>query len=83
MPNAPIAIIAVTSVMVAIVVSLTSIWMGVPPLALFLLIALQAGLVGLAHVALLRPSRSTNARLFKYASIYMLSCMVLFAANIL
>lgn len=76
-------IIALTSILVGVAVILASIWMGLPTVALYLIIALQAGLIGLAHVAWFRPSGKANARLFKYASAYMLSCMILLATKVL
>lgn len=76
-------IIAFSTVVVGTAVILASIWMGLPPIALYLVVALQAGLIGLAHIAWLHPSGKVNARLFKYASAYMLSCMILLAAKVL
>ena len=42
-----------------------------------ILIVLSAGLLTLAVATLLRPSEQVNFGLFKYASVYMLSSMVL------
>lgn len=76
-------IIVFSSVMVGLVVTIAAVWMALPPVALYLLILLQAGLIGLAHVAWLRPSAKINASLFKYASAYMLGCMLLLVSKIL
>jgi protoheme IX farnesyltransferase len=76
-------IILLSSALVGLVMTTVSVWIALPTAALVLLIALQAGLVGLAVIAWLRPSTRVSARLFKYASAYMLGCMVLLATAVL
>ena len=69
--------IAISSVLAAITMGLTAIGIGMTIGYLRLLIVLSFGLIFLALMSLIRPSEKINFGLFKYASLYMLSAMVL------
>lgn len=69
--------IAISSVLAAIAMGIAAIGIGMTIGYLRILIILSAGLVLLATISLLRPSEKLNFSLFKYASLYMLSAMVL------
>jgi protoheme IX farnesyltransferase len=70
-------VIAVSSSVAALAMSIASIWIGVAEGILALIIILSAVLLFLVATALMRPSDQTNLRLYKYASIYMLCTMLL------
>jgi heme o synthase len=70
-------VIAVSSIAAAVAMSIASIWIGVAEGILALIIILSAVLLFLAATVLMRPSDTTNLRLYKYASIYMLCTMLL------
>ncbi len=70
-------VIAVSSIIAALAMSIASIWIGVAEGILALIIILSAVLLFLAATVVLRPSDKTNLRLYKYASIYMLCTMLL------
>jgi protoheme IX farnesyltransferase len=72
-------IIAFSSVLAASAMILASIWIGMTAGSLRLLIVLGVGLLFLAMTTVLRPSERVNYGLFKYASVYMLSAMLLLA----
>lgn len=72
-------IIALSSVGAAVAVMSAAIGLGLTGGSLHLLGVLSAGLLGLALVVAFRPSERRNFGLFKYASVYMLSSMLLLA----
>jgi protoheme IX farnesyltransferase len=69
--------IAISSVLTAVTIGLSAIGIGMTIGYLRLLIVLSFGLIFLAMMSLIRPSQKLNFGLFKYASLYMLSAMVL------
>jgi len=69
--------IAISSVLTAVTIGLAAIGIGMTIGYLRLLIVLSLGLIFLAMMSLIRPSQKLNFGLFKYASLYMLSAMVL------
>jgi protoheme IX farnesyltransferase len=68
-------LIAISSIVAAISMGLSAYGLGVTWGFLRVLVVLSAGLFFLAISSLIKPSVRTNFRLFKYASIYMLSSM--------
>jgi protoheme IX farnesyltransferase len=73
--------IAVSSVVAAVMMSLAAVGIGLTWGYLRLIIVLTGGLLFLALSSILRPSERVNFGLFKYASLYMLSVMLLLAAE--
>ncbi len=71
--------IAVSSVLAAIAIAFAGILIGVEWGFLRLLAVLSVGLFLLAVFSTVRPSERVNFGLFKYASVYMLSAMLLLA----
>ncbi|MDK1080007.1 MAG: heme o synthase [Anaerolineae bacterium] len=71
------AIIAFSSIIAAASILVASILIGVQTGILGLIIVLSAGLLILSFTTIIRPSERVNFRLFRYASIYMLSSMIL------
>ncbi len=71
------AIIAVSSILAAIAMGMASWGIGLTWGCLRLLSVLSIGLIILALSMIIRPSERINFGLFKYASIYMLSSMLL------
>jgi protoheme IX farnesyltransferase len=71
-------IIALSSIAAAIAVAIAAYGIGMTWGYLRVLIVLSAGLLILASSCVLRPSGKINFSLFKYASVYMLSSMLLF-----
>ena len=69
--------IAFSSILAAITMGAAAIGIGMTIGYLRLLIVLSMGLVFLALISLVKPSEKLNFGLFKYASLYMLSAMVL------
>jgi protoheme IX farnesyltransferase len=69
--------IAVSSVFAAIMMGLSAIGIGMTIGYLRVLVILSLGLIALAVFSLVKPSEKLNFGLFKFASIYMLSAMVL------
>ncbi len=69
--------IAISSILAAITMGAAAIGIGMTTGYLRLLIVLSIGLVFLALSSLLNPSDKLNFGLFKYASLYMLSAMLL------
>ena len=69
--------IATSSIIAGLAMSVASIWIGVAEGILALIIVLSAVLLFLAATVVFNPSDQTNLRLYKYASIYMLSTMIL------
>jgi protoheme IX farnesyltransferase len=70
-------IISASSIMAALAMALVIIGLGSAWGTLRLLAVLSTGLFILAISSMLRPSERTNFGLFKYASVYMLSAMLL------
>ena len=70
-------IIAISSILAALTIGIAAIGIGITIGYLRLLIILSAGLIILAVYSLIKPSEKLNFGLFKYASLYMLSAMVL------
>jgi protoheme IX farnesyltransferase len=73
--------IAISSVASALAMSVASFGIGMTWGYLRLLAVLSAGLLLLACSSLLRPSQQLNFGLFKYASLYMMSSMLLVLAE--
>jgi protoheme IX farnesyltransferase len=73
------AVIAASSLGAALVIGLAAIGIGVTWGYLRVLVVLSIGLLVLAIISLKRPSERVNFGLFKYASLYMLSAMMLLA----
>lgn len=69
--------IALSSVLAAVTMGLAAIGIGMTIGYLRLLIVLSFGLIALALMSMIKPSEKVNFGLFKYASLYMLSAMVL------
>ena len=74
-------VIALYSVLAAIAMATALVGMGMAWGYLRVLAVLGIGLVLLAAISLSRPSQQSNFGLFKYASIFMLSAMVLVVAE--
>jgi len=70
-------IIAVSSVFAALAIGIAGILIGVQWGFVRLLAVLSSGLFVLAVALLVKPSDQANFSLFKYASLYMLSAMIL------
>lgn len=71
------AIVSLSSVLAALSFSAAAIGIGMTWGALRLLAVLSAGLLSLALASLFSPNERLNFGLFKYASLYMLSAMLL------
>lgn len=71
--------IAISSILAALAIGLAGIMIGIEWGFVRLLAVLSAGLFLLAVASVLRPSERVNFGLFKYASLYMLSAMILLA----
>jgi heme o synthase len=69
--------IAISSLLAALAIGLAAFGVGITWGYLRVLIVLSAGLLLLAMSSLARPSERVNFGLFKYASLYMLSAMLL------
>jgi protoheme IX farnesyltransferase len=74
-------VIALSSVAAAVAMGIASYGIGMTWGYLRLLIVLSSGLLILASWSLLRPSQKLNFGLFKYASVYMMSSMLLLVAE--
>ncbi len=74
-------VIALSSVAAAIAMGIASYGIGMTWGYLRLLVVLSAGLLLLASSSLMRPSERLNFGLFKYASVYMMSSMLLVLAG--
>lgn len=74
-------LVVLSSVAAAIAMGFSAYGLGVTWGYLRVLVVLSAGLLYLAASCLMRPSIKANFRLFKYASVYMLSAMVLVVAE--
>lgn len=74
-------LVVLSSVAAAIAMGFSAYGLGVTWGYLRVLVVLSAGLLYLAVSSLMRPSVKANFSLFKYASVYMLSAMVLVVAE--
>lgn len=75
------AVVAISSILAALSIALAAYGIGMTWGYLRVLGVLSAGLLGLAAVSVMRPSEKVNFGLFKYASVYMLSSMLLVVAH--
>ena len=73
-------IIAFSSIMAALAMTLAAFYIGVDWGYMRLLAVLSGGLLVLVVSSVMRPSERVNFGVFKYASLYMLSSMLLLAA---
>ncbi|HEY83680.1 MAG TPA: UbiA family prenyltransferase, partial [Chloroflexi bacterium] len=73
-------IIAFSSIMAALAMVLAAFYIGVDWGYMRLLVVLSGGLLVLAVVSIVQPSERVNFGVFKYASLYMLSSMLMLAA---
>ncbi|MBE9474548.1 MAG: protoheme IX farnesyltransferase [Chloroflexi bacterium] len=73
--------IAVSSIVAAVMMGLAAYGIGLTWGYLRLIVVLTSGLLFLALSSILNPSERINFGLFKYASLYMLSVMLLLAAE--
>jgi protoheme IX farnesyltransferase len=73
------AIIALSSVLAALSIGIAGVMIGMQWGFIRLLAVLSSGLLILAIASVFRPSERVNFGLFKYASLYMLSAMILLA----
>lgn len=71
--------IAISSILAALAIGLAGVMIGIEWGFVRLLVVLSAGLFLLAIASVFRPSERVNFGLFKYASLYMLSAMILLA----
>ena len=69
--------IAFSSILAGLAMSTAAVWIGASEGILALIIFLSAVLLFMAAVVLFRPSERMNLRLYRYASIYMVSTMLL------
>ena len=72
-------IIALSSLGAALSIGIGAVAIGLAWGYLRLLAVLTTGIIGLALLSIYRPSEQVNFGLFKYASLYMLSSMLIFA----
>jgi protoheme IX farnesyltransferase len=70
-------VIATSSIVAGLAMTTAAVWIGTAEGILALIIVLSAVLIFLAATTVLRPSDRMNLRLYKFASIYMLSSMLL------
>ena len=75
-------VIALSSVLASIAMALGALGAGMTIGYMRLIIVLSAGLLALATATFMRPSDRLNFGLFKYASLYMLTIMLLLAAEV-
>jgi heme o synthase len=71
--------IAISSVIAALSISTAAVLIGMQAGFLRLLAVLSAGLIFLAAATVFKPTERVNFGLFKYASVFMLSAMILFS----
>lgn len=69
--------IAISSIIAALMIGIAAYGIGMTWGYLRVLVVLSAGLTALAVISLMKPSEHLNFGLFKYASVYMLSSMML------
>jgi heme o synthase len=72
-------IIAASSLLAALAMGGAAVWIGITAGALRLMLVLSSGLLLLALTTWMRPSEKINYGLFKYASLFMLSAMLVLA----
>lgn len=70
-------IIAASSLLAALAMGVSGLGIGMMIGYLRVMVVLSVGLLGLAATTMVRPSEYSNFALFKYASVYMLSAMLL------
>ncbi len=70
-------IIAISSVLAALAIGIAAYGIGTNWGFLRLMVVLSGGLLALAITSVIKPSEKVNFGLFKYASLYMLSSMIL------
>ena len=70
-------IIAISSILAALAIGIAAYGIGTDWGFLRLMAVLSGGLLALAIASVIKPSETTNFGLFKYASLYMLSSMIL------
>lgn len=70
-------IVAISSILAALSIGVAAYGVGMAWGYMRVLVVLSIGLLGLATSSLFRPSERVNAGLFKYASVYMLSSILL------
>ncbi len=75
-------IIALSSLGAALAIGLGAVALGLSWGYIRLLIVLTIGIVGLAFMSIFKPSEAVNFGLFKYASIYMMSSMLILVFGI-
>ncbi len=73
------AIIALSAILAAASIGVAAVMIGIQAGALRLMAVLSSGLLLLSFATVFRPSEQVNFSLFKYASIYMLTSMILLA----
>jgi protoheme IX farnesyltransferase len=73
--------VAVSSVIAAVMMGLSAYGIGLTWGYLRLMVVLTGGLIFLAMVSILKPNDHLNFGLFKYASLYMLSAMLILASE--
>jgi protoheme IX farnesyltransferase len=76
-------ILAISSLLAAISIGVAGVLIGMEWGYLRLLVVMSAGLLILAVASVFRPSERVNFGLFKYASLYMLTSMLMLAAGTL
>ncbi|MCP4139238.1 MAG: protoheme IX farnesyltransferase [Chloroflexi bacterium] len=69
--------IAISSILAAVIIGIAAYGVGTEWGFLRLMAVLSAGLLSLAIASVVKPSETVNFGLFKYASLYMLSAMIL------
>ena len=72
--------VALSSIIAALMIGIAAYYIGMTWGYLRVLVVLSAGLLTLAISSLMKPSEQLNFGLFKYASFYMLSAMMLMVA---
>ncbi len=77
------AIIAVSSLLAALMIGFAAYGIGMTWGYLRVLVVLSVGLLALAVGSLLKPSERVNFGLFKYASVYMLAAMILVVIEVI
>jgi protoheme IX farnesyltransferase len=75
------SVIAISSIFAALSIGTAGVLIGMQWNLMYLLAALSAGLFVLAAASIFHPSERVNYGLFKYASLYMLSAMVLLSVS--
>ena len=80
-PGATHRLIAFSSVLLAIITTIILISIKLVPITLYVFLAFQVGLVGLAFMTWFRSSAELSDRLFKYATIYLMCSIFVLVAN--